>query len=58
MELAALALGFIFVGSENGEVTGPIPQAFMEKFNKEDDKSLNEKWAQFMALGLGLLYLG
>jgi 26S proteasome regulatory subunit N1 len=56
--LAALALGFIFVGSESGEVTGTILQTFMEKFDKEDDKSLDEKWARFMALGLGLLYLG
>lgn len=56
--LAALALGFIFVGSENGEVTSTILQTFMEKFDREDDKSLDEKWARFMALGLGLLYLG
>lgn len=56
--LAALALGFIFVGSENGEVTATILQTFMDKFDKEDDKSLDEKWARFMALGLGLLYLG
>ncbi|RDB30373.1 26S proteasome regulatory subunit rpn-1 [Hypsizygus marmoreus] len=55
--LAALALGFIFVGSENGEVTGTILQTLMEKFDR-DDKSLDEKWARFMALGLGLLYLG
>ncbi|KAF8067773.1 armadillo-type protein [Lyophyllum atratum] len=55
--LAALALGFIFVGSENGEVTGTILQTLMEKYDR-DDKSLDEKWARFMALGLGLLYLG
>ncbi|TFK41669.1 armadillo-type protein [Crucibulum laeve] len=55
--LAALALGFIFVGSENGEVTGTILQTLMEKFDRAD-KSLDEKWARFMALGLGLLYLG
>ncbi|KAG6868638.1 hypothetical protein C0993_012682 [Termitomyces sp. T159_Od127] len=55
--LAALALGFIFVGSENGEVTGTILQTLMEKADRED-KSLDEKWARFMVLGLGLLYLG
>ncbi|KAG5635729.1 hypothetical protein H0H81_010267 [Sphagnurus paluster] len=55
--LAALALGFIFVGSENGEVTGAILQTLMDKFDR-DDKSLDEKWARFMALGLGLIYLG
>ncbi|KAG6853411.1 hypothetical protein C0991_004642 [Blastosporella zonata] len=54
--LAALALGFIFAGSENGEVTGTILQTLMEKAERED-KSLDEKWARFMALGLGLLYL-
>ncbi|KAF9457552.1 armadillo-type protein [Collybia nuda] len=55
--LAALALGFIFVGSENGEVTGTILQTLMEKAERTD-KSLDEKWAKFMVLGLGLLYLG
>ena len=52
--LAALAIGFVFVGSENGEASSTILQAFMER----DDKQLNEKWARFMGLGLALLYLG
>lgn len=56
--LAALALGFIFVGSEHGEITATILQTLMEKAETEEDKSLDEKWARFMALGLGLLYLG
>ncbi|KAF7290615.1 26S proteasome regulatory subunit RPN1 [Mycena indigotica] len=53
--LAALALGFIFVSSQNGEITGTILQVFklMEKA-EQNDVSLDEKWA----LGLGLLYLG
>lgn len=55
--LAALALGFVFVGSENGEITGTILQVLMEKAERED-KELEEKWARFMALGLGLIYLG
>ncbi|KAL0566802.1 proteasome regulatory particle base subunit, partial [Marasmius crinis-equi] len=55
--LAALALGFVFVGSENGEVTSTILQALMERAERED-KGLEEKWARFLALGLGLLYLG
>lgn len=55
--LAALALGFIFVGSEHGEVTSTILQTLMEKCER-GDKSLDEKWARFMVLGLGLLYLG
>ncbi|KAF7323921.1 26S proteasome regulatory subunit RPN1 [Mycena kentingensis (nom. inval.)] len=55
--LATLALGFIFVGSENGEITGTILQVLMEKAERADS-ALDEKWARFMALGLGLLYLG
>ncbi|KAF7289899.1 26S proteasome regulatory subunit RPN1 [Mycena indigotica] len=55
--LAALALGFIFVSSENGEITGTILQVLMEKA-EQNDASLDEKWAKFMTLGLGLLYLG
>jgi len=55
--LAALALGFIFVGSKHGEVSEIILQTLMEKYER-GDKSLDEKWAKFMALGLGLLYLG
>lgn len=55
--LATLALGFIFVGSKHGEVSEIILQTFMDKYER-GDKSLDEKWAKFMALGLGLLYLG
>ena len=55
--LATLALGFIFVGSKHGEVSEVILQTLMEKY-EHGDKSLDEKWAKFMALGLGLLYLG
>ena len=51
---ASLALGFIFVGSENGEIASTILQTLMER----DDNALDEKWGRFMALGLGLLYLG
>ena len=52
--LSALALGFIFVGSSNGEITSTILQALMER----TEDQLDEKWARFMTLGLGLLYLG
>ncbi|KDR72525.1 hypothetical protein GALMADRAFT_252654 [Galerina marginata CBS 339.88] len=55
--LAALALGFVFVGSKHGDVSETILQTLMDKFER-GDKSLDEKWAKFMALGLGLLYLG
>jgi len=52
--LAALALGFVFVGSGNGEVAGTILQAMMER----EEKDLNDKWARFLGLGLALLFLG
>lgn len=52
--LAALSLGFVFVGTGNGEVAGTILQALMER----EEKDLNEKWARFMGLGLALLFLG
>jgi 26S proteasome regulatory subunit N1 len=52
--LATLGVGFIFVGSGNGEAAGTILQTLMER----EDKHLDEKWARFMALGLALLYLG
>ncbi len=52
--LAALSLGFIFVGSEHGDVASTILQTLMER----DEKALDEKWSRFMVLGLALLYLG
>ena len=52
--LSVLVLGFVFVGSGNGEVAGIILQTLMER----EDKFLDEKWARFMALGLVFLYLG
>jgi len=52
--LAALALGFVFVGSCHGEITSTILETMMER----DDAQLSEKWARFMSLGLALLYLG
>jgi len=54
ISLAALSLGFIFVGSGNGEVAVAILQVMMER----DDKALDEKWGRFLSLGLALLYLG
>lgn len=57
MEIAAmtaLALGFIFVGSCDEDVTMAILQTMMEREATE----LKEKWARFMSLGLALLYLG
>lgn len=52
--MTALALGFIFVGSANGDVAGALLQALMER----EEKELDEKWTRFLGLGLALLYLG
>jgi len=52
--IAALALGLIFVGSAHGEVTQAILAALLDK----DETSLQSSHARFLALGLGLLYLG
>ncbi|KAI5449751.1 proteasome regulatory particle base subunit [Naganishia albida] len=51
---AALSLGFIFAGSGAGDIAGDIVQAIMER----DEKDLNEKWARFMGVALGLIFLG
>lgn len=55
--LAALSIGFIFVGSKNGDVSTTMLQTLLEK-HEGGDKGLDEKWAKFFALGLALLYLG
>ena len=52
--MSALALGFIFVGSSNGEVAMTILQSMMER----EEAELKEKWGRFLGLGLALLYLG
>lgn len=52
--IAALALGLIFVGSSNGECVSSIMQALLERSASQ----LRDKWARFMALGLGLLFVG
>ncbi|CDK26628.1 unnamed protein product [Kuraishia capsulata CBS 1993] len=52
--LAALALGHIFVGTCNGDITSTILQTLLER----DFSDLGSKWVRFMSLGLGLLYMG
>ncbi|KAG0274238.1 proteasome regulatory particle base subunit [Linnemannia exigua] len=57
MELAsfaALALGQIFVGTCDGEITSTILQTMLER----DESQLGETFGRFMGLGLGLLHLG
>lgn len=52
--ISALALGFVFVGSSNGDVAMAILQTMMER----EEAELKEKWGRFLGLGLALLYLG
>ncbi|KAI8377981.1 armadillo-type protein [Radiomyces spectabilis] len=52
--MAALSLGMVFVGSCNGDITSTILQTMMER----EDVHLKDTWSRFMALGLGLLFLG
>lgn len=52
--IAGLALGMIFVGTANAEITQSIVTALMER----DEASLNVTQSRFLCLGLGLLYLG
>ncbi|KAI6165894.1 26S proteasome regulatory complex non-ATPase subcomplex Rpn1 subunit [Pisolithus thermaeus] len=52
--LSALALGFVFVGSGNGDIISTILQTLMER----DERALSEKWGRFLALGLALLFVG
>ncbi|KAG0003047.1 proteasome regulatory particle base subunit [Entomortierella chlamydospora] len=51
---AALALGQIFVGTCDGEITSTILQTMLERA----DGQLGETFGRFMGLGLGLLHLG
>lgn len=52
--LAALALGHVFVGTCHGDLTSTILQTLLER----DFVQLNNKFIRFLALGLGLLYMG
>lgn len=52
--LAALALGHVFVGTCHSDITSSILQTLLER----DFTQLNNKFIRFMALGLGLLYMG
>jgi len=55
--LAALSVGFTFVGSCNGDIAGTIVQALMERA-ESDSNQLDDKFTRFMLLGLGLLFVG
>lgn len=52
--LAALALGHVFVGTCQSEISSALLQTLLER----DFVQLSNKFIRFMALGLGLLYMG
>lgn len=52
--MAAVSLGMMFVGSSDGDISTPILQLLMER----DEAQLKDKWTQFLALGLSLLFVG
>ncbi|KAJ2062219.1 proteasome regulatory particle base subunit [Coemansia sp. S146] len=52
--MAALSAGLVCIGSGNSDVSTVILQSMMERVDSE----LSHKLARFMALGLGLLYVG
>lgn len=52
--MAAITLGFTFVGSGDGEIASAILQSLMER----EESQLDSEWAIFMSLALGLIFLG
>ncbi|KAL2262671.1 hypothetical protein VTK26DRAFT_493 [Humicola hyalothermophila] len=53
--MAALACGLVFVGSSDSEVSEAIVNTLLDE---ERQSQLTDKWARFLALGLGLLFFG
>lgn len=51
--IAALSLGFIFIGTSNARVSQAIITTLMDE---ERQKQLNDKWTRFLSFGLGLLF--
>jgi 26S proteasome regulatory subunit N1 len=52
--VSALALGLIAIGTANGDVTSILMQTLLERSEQE----LKETFAKFLALSIGLIYLG
>lgn len=52
--ITGLALGLIFAGTTNADITNSIMELFFEK----DEATLENTHTRFLCLGLGLLYLG
>lgn len=54
VSFASLALGMIFVGTSNEDISGTIISVLFER----DPKVLGDTLVRFLCLGLGLLFLG
>lgn len=52
--VAALSLGLIAVGTGNGEVTSTLMQTLLEK----SETDLKDTFSKYIALAIGLIYLG
>lgn len=52
--VSALSLGLISIGTANGEVTSTLIQTLLERSEVE----LKETFSKFLALAIGLIYLG
>jgi len=52
--VSALALGLIAIGTANGDVTSTLIQTLLER----SEADLKETFSRFIALALGLIYLG
>nr|2N3T_A Chain A, 26S proteasome regulatory subunit RPN1 [Saccharomyces cerevisiae S288C]2N3U_A Chain A, 26S proteasome regulatory subunit RPN1 [Saccharomyces cerevisiae S288C]2N3V_A Chain A, 26S proteasome regulatory subunit RPN1 [Saccharomyces cerevisiae S288C]2N3W_A Chain A, 26S proteasome regulatory subunit RPN1 [Saccharomyces cerevisiae S288C]2NBW_A Chain A, 26S proteasome regulatory subunit RPN1 [Saccharomyces cerevisiae S288C] len=52
--MASLALAHVFVGTCNGDITTSIMDNFLERTAIE----LKTDWVRFLALALGILYMG
>lgn len=52
--MSALALGLITIGTANGEVTSTLMQTLLER----SESDLKETFAKYLALAIGLIYLG
>jgi 26S proteasome regulatory subunit N1 len=52
--LIALALGLVFVGTGDAEIS----ESFLSAFLEQTETALKSTYARYLCLGLGLLYLG
>jgi hypothetical protein len=52
--VSALSLGLIAIGTGNGEVTSTLMQTLLER----SESDLKETFAKYLALAIGLIYLG